>query len=145
MAEGSISNRGAGLLQGVRVLSVDDDLPSARLVAAIVEHEGAVARVATSAEEALEILPAFDPDVVVLDLVLPRMSGQWLARHIKADPARKDLILVSVSVIDPRDAAVIAREIGFNAHMSKPVDTRTFVSQLVGCLGGDAGGAGAAT
>jgi CheY-like chemotaxis protein len=122
-------------LRGIRVLSIDQDGPSARLVAALAEHAGGEAIVAASAEQALALIPQFEPRLIVLELTLPRMSGTLLARQLKADPATSHITLISTSAISRPDAQRIAFEAGCVAHIAKPVDVQTLLSTLVRSVG----------
>jgi two-component system, cell cycle response regulator DivK len=124
----------ASSLAGVPVLIVEDDAASAKLMSIVLSAEGCEVRVMTSAEEALQALKTFAARVLVLDLILPRMSGLLLAQRLKADPATRDLIIIAVSVLGSTSAEELAREAGCAAYVNKPFDTLSFPSLVRDCL-----------
>lgn len=123
-------------LEDVRVLVVESDIQAARMRSAVLEREGAEVRVAASAEDALAELQAFSADAVVLDLVLPRMSGLLLARRLKQSAATRKAVLIAVSPIDSPHTAQLARAAGCATHLSKPVDVEVLPRILAECLKG---------
>jgi CheY-like chemotaxis protein len=123
-------------LASVRVLVVEDDPPSLKLVAAVLESEGCEVRSTRSAEEALEVLEVFRPRIVVIDLILPLASGLLLAEQLKADPATSDLVLVAVTAFNGSEAERTALSAGFSLYVRKPIDPDTFPELLLATLGG---------
>ena len=121
-------------LRGVPILVVEDDPPSAKLVALLLGQHGCVVRIATNAEDALKALEEFRPRLIVLDLVLPRMGGLLFAHHIKSDPRFCDTVIVAATVINGADVERIVRETGCAGYIRKPIDTETFAATLADCL-----------
>lgn len=117
-------------LQDVPVLVVDDDAASAKLFSILLRSEGCDVRVAQSAEEAFNVLERFRPRIIVLDLILPLMSGLLFAQHIKGDPATSDIILIAVTVFNGPDAERTALSAGCSAYLRKPIDALTFAEFL---------------
>ncbi len=114
----------------VPVLVVDDDAAGAKLASILLRNEGCDVRVAQSAEEAFNVLEHFRPRVIVLDLILPLMSGLLFAQHIKGDPATSDIVLVAVTVINGPDTERMALSSGCAAYLRKPIDALTFAERL---------------
>src|SRR5690606_8640531 len=77
-----------GTMEGVkqRVLIVDDNQDAARILSLGVEFLGSEVRVAHDGVEAVDLMAEFRPDVVLLDLGMPRMDGYEAARHIRNSP-----------------------------------------------------------
>jgi CheY-like chemotaxis protein len=109
----------------LRVLVVEDDPASAKLASVILRAEGCDVRVARSAEDAIAALATFRPTVILLDLVLPFMSGVLLAQRLKGDPATRDIVLIAVSAFDGGELERIAEEVGCAAFVHKPIDAPT--------------------
>lgn len=103
------------------------------LVAALT-GEGCEVRVATSAEEALDVLSGFEAAVMVLDLVLPRMSGLLLARRLKSVPSTRDMVIIAVSSLDGPETERLALEAGCGAYLKKPISPFTLASTIAGLL-----------
>jgi len=105
-----------------RILVVDDNVDAADALTALLELEGDEVRTVYSGEEAIDTLHHFAPDVVLLDLGLPGISGTDVARHMRAVPSTKDLTLIAITGWgQPHDRARTA-EAGFDFHFTKPVD-----------------------
>jgi two-component system, cell cycle response regulator DivK len=125
-----------GTLQGLSVLVVEDDPANAKLLAVFLRTEGCEARVASSAEEAIETLRAYHPNLMLLDLVLPRMSGFGLLEKMKADPDTRDIAIVAVSAMNGGETERRVRQAGGIAYFRKPIDLTRFSAQLTDSLGG---------
>lgn len=115
-------------MQGVPVLVVEDDTSSAKLLFVLLTEEGYDVRVARSAEEALAILPAFQPHVIVLDLVLPKMSGLLLAQRLKEDPSTRGIVVIAASSLNGPGTERLVEEAGCAAYVQKPIHTKTFAA-----------------
>ncbi|MGH8303560.1 MAG: ATP-binding protein, partial [Steroidobacteraceae bacterium] len=102
-----------------RILVVDANADSADTLAAILGTMGHRAEVAYSALSALSAVEHLRPDVVLLDLDLPRMSGYAVAQRLRAQPELRSTLLVALSG-DGDEAA--AQAAGFDRHLKKPID-----------------------
>ena len=121
-------------LEGLSILVVEDEEPAAKLFSIILSASGAVVRVVHSAEEALVVLDEWRPRFVVMDLVLPRMSGLVLAKVIRSLSWAGDMIVVAVSGLDGLETAPLAREFGCDAYFRKPIDIETFPAAIAALL-----------
>jgi CheY-like chemotaxis protein len=122
-------------LLGVRALIVDEPV-HAQMLGQLLAADGCETRSAPAAPEAFPVLSSFQPHAVVLELVLPGMSGLVLARMLKADPNTRDLVLVAMSSIDGPAVERMAIEVGCTALMRKPIDQRMFRRTLAWHLKG---------
>ncbi|MDR5740568.1 MULTISPECIES: ATP-binding protein [unclassified Caballeronia] len=104
------------------ILVVDDNVDAADALTALLELEGHEVRTVYSGEEAVDVLDHYSPEVVLLDLGLPGMSGYDVARRIRATPAIKDVTMIAITGWgQPQDRERTA-EAGFDFHFTKPVD-----------------------
>jgi CheY-like chemotaxis protein len=100
-----------------RVLIVDDE-PSVREVLALLfEQEGWAVRTAANGVEALEVLRGWQPDLILLDLMMPVMDGWQFRKEQKLDPAIADIPLVVITATGKRPVLVDAAEL-----VMKPLD-----------------------
>jgi len=125
-------------LTGVPILVVEDDPAGARLLAVLLTSSGSDVRIAHSAEEALTVLEEFPAQVVVVDLLLPRMNGLLLVQRIKAAPATRDVVVIAVSVVNGPETERLALERGCAAYVAKPIDIQTFAATVNAHLRGNA-------
>jgi PAS domain S-box-containing protein len=113
-----------------RVVVVDDNRDAADALVASLGLTGHEVRAAYSGGSALDTARAFKPDVVLLDIGLPGMSGYDVARAIRNDPALSSVLLVAITGWGQPDDRRKAREAGFDHHRVKPVDTGD-IEQLI--------------
>jgi PAS domain S-box-containing protein len=105
-----------------RILVVDDNKDSADSLSMMLGITGMDVRTAYDGLEAVAAAAAFNPDVVLLDIGLPKLNGYEAARRIREQPWGKDMVLVAVTGWGQEEDRRRSQEAGFNAHMVKPVD-----------------------
>jgi CheY-like chemotaxis protein len=113
-----------------RVLVVDDNADAAETLHTLLGLAGYEVRSAASGPEALSLLRDFSPELGLLDIGLPGMSGLELARAIRAQPALAGMMLVAVTGWGRDEDRERTREAGFDRHMTKPVDIGEVLSLL---------------
>jgi PAS domain S-box-containing protein len=115
-----------------RVLVVDDNVDAAESIAMLLRHWGNEVRMAHNGPQALEVATAFSPDVVVLDIGLPGMSGYEVAHHLREQPRFARTKLVAVTGYGKDEDRRRSQEVGFDRHLVKPVDPDQLQSILAG-------------
>jgi|SRR6266481_6105034 len=108
-------------MAGESILIVDDNLRYLTLVRALLTAEGYGVRTAVDAEEALEVLKAFHPRLILMDIQLPGMDGLALTRMLKTNTDTRDMTVVafSGSAITEQNAL----DSGCEGYIAKPIDT----------------------
>ena len=104
------------------VLIVDDNPQNLKLAKVILAAEGYEVKTAIDAEDALRILESFTPRLILMDLQLPRMDGLELTRRLKADPARRNVIIIALTAYAMKGDERKAFAAGCDDYMSKPID-----------------------
>lgn len=107
-----------------RVLVVDDNTDAATMLAALLTQLGHDVRTAGDGPAALSLLDGFTPDLALLDIGLPGMSGYELARRLRAREDCRDVRLVAVTGWGQPDDRRRSLDAGFDEHLTKPVDPR---------------------
>ena len=111
---------------GVRVLVVDDHRDSLDMLAVMLELHGAQTRTAASVAEAMDLIAAERPDIVISDLDMPKENGFVLVRRIQeTDPALPVVAMTAHDSSEMREEVLAA---GFRAHLAKPLDTGEFLA-----------------
>lgn len=113
-----------------RILVVDDNRDSANSLATFLKLFGNETYTAFDGREAVGVAAAIEPDVVLLDIGMPRMNGYDAARRIRAQPWGNRVILVAVTGWGQEQDRRKAHEAGFNCHLVKPVDPAALTSLL---------------
>ena len=121
-----------------KVLIVEDNDDSRELLCQLLDGAGLECRTASTGTSALEMLHGFAPDVAILDVGLPEMDGFELARRIRRDPAHAHTILIAVTGYGRASDHAASREVGFDGHLVKPVNTTQLLSLLSSIQNGDA-------
>jgi two-component system, cell cycle sensor histidine kinase and response regulator CckA len=111
-----------GPVRATRVLIVDDERPDRELLEVMLAGEGLDLQTAASGAEALAIVASDPPDLVVLDVKMPEMSGYEVARELKKDLATKSIPIVMVTALGDREARMLGLTAGAEDFLSKPVD-----------------------
>lgn len=106
-----------------RVLVVDDNVDAARSLAMLLTAWGHEASLAHDGPAALAEAARLAPDVVLLDIGLPRMDGYEVARRLRATPEGAGLLLIALTGYGQDEDRRRSREAGFDHHLVKPVDT----------------------
>ena len=105
-----------------RVLIVDDERLNIQLLEVMLEPEGYQLVTAGSGEAALEAVAHHPPDLVLLDIMMPGMTGYQVATRIKADPATRHIPIVMLSALDDRNSKAHGLSAGADAFLTKPVN-----------------------
>ncbi len=104
-----------------RVLVVDDNLDAAEGLAMLLSLRGHQVSTAYDGQSALERARQIDPDVVLLDIGLPRLDGFEVARRLRQEHSGRQMVLVALTGYGQERDRVRAREAGFDHHLLKPV------------------------
>ncbi|MGI2905983.1 PAS domain S-box protein [Tolypothrix sp. VBCCA 56010] len=125
------------ILEGLRVLVVDDEVDARELIAAMLEPLGVQVRAAASAIEALVALQAFQPDVLVSDIGMPGENGYALIRQLRAleqEQLRRipAVALTAYARAEDRTQALLA---GFQLHVPKPVNQAELAAVVANLAG----------
>ncbi len=111
-----------------RVLVADDNRDAAESLALLLTMHGHEVLVATDGVEALDAVLLFEPDVVMLDIGMPRLNGYDVARELRARGA--DLRLIALTGWGQTDDRLRAFDAGFDAHLTKPPDIESLLREL---------------
>jgi len=113
-----------------RVLVVDDVVENCMLIADYLESAGCEIATATSGPDALEQVKAAPPDLLLLDVEMPGMSGLEVCRRVKAAPATAMVPVVIVTAYSAVDDRVAALDAGADDFLAKPVEQNELVARV---------------
>ena len=114
----------------MKILVVEDEPASMKLAHLVLSSDGHEVTQAEAVDKAYEEISRSQPEVILLDLELPKLNGLELARTLKRDPARKQIVIVAVTSYPerfPQDEAMAA---GCDAYIVKPINTRKLTEQV---------------
>ena len=116
--------------QSLRILVVDDNIDGADVLSVMLSDEGQQVRTAYDGREAMDAASRERPDLVFLDIGLPKLDGYEVARLMRADPGLKDTYLVALTAFGSQADKAKALEAGFDMHVIKPIDPATIYAVL---------------
>lgn len=116
--------------KSLRVMIVDDNMDAADMLAMLIQHEGYEVTVAYQSKAALELGLTTAPDIFLLDLGLPEMDGNELARTLRARPQTAGATLIAVTGYGMESDKERARHAGFDHHFAKPIDAAKLIALL---------------
>lgn len=117
-----------------KVLVVDDTPANVKLLSDLLATRGYVVCTATNGEEALAKVAAERPDLVLLDVMMPGISGYDVCRRLRADPATALLPVVMCTSLDPHKERINGIEAGADDFLSKPVNQAELFARVKSLL-----------
>jgi twitching motility two-component system response regulator PilH len=112
------------------VLVVEDSPPQREMISALLKDNGLSVSSASDGVEALEQIQVTCPDIVVLDIVMPRMNGYELCRRLKDNPKTKELPIVMCSTKGEEFDRYWGMRQGADAYISKPFQPQELVGTV---------------
>jgi len=104
-----------------RVLVAEDNAQGAELMEAFLSGTEYEVRIATDGEASLRIAREWKPDLILLDVMMPKLSGFEVCKRLKSDPATRDVAVIMVTALDQPSDVERAVEVGTNDFLTKPI------------------------
>ncbi|MCO6437718.1 MAG: response regulator [Phycisphaerae bacterium] len=136
IAAGPIADRGLIVIMCAKdqrpvVLLVEDNPQNLELLQAYLEDVPEVrVLTATNGLEAMRLVAEESPAIVLLDIMMPKMSGFEVCKRIKSDPATRDIVVIMITALNEPGDVERAAECGTDDYLSKPIDRRALVEQI---------------
>ena len=117
-------------LTGRRILVVDDAVDCRESLGEVLRIAGGDVRTASDGVAGLEAAAVFDPEIVLLDIRMPKMDGYETARQLRASPRGEKLILIALTGWGQPEHIEKSKLAGFDEHMTKPVEVDVLLRRL---------------
>src|SRR5262245_10553963 len=117
-----------------RVVIVDDNADAAEALALLLELGGYESHTAHDGPSGISLITQVKPDIVLLDIGLPRIDGYQVARTLRSTPGLEHLALIAVSGYSHDEARQHSLDAGFDHHLVKPVGSDELLSLLAQLL-----------
>lgn len=118
-----------------KILVVEDDLVTQRMLSARLEITGYDVITASDGEEALNKARKENPDLLILDLMLPKMTGYEVCRMLKFDDKYKKIPIIILSSLDQQDEREKAVKAGADTYVIKPFDLELLLVKIKDFIG----------
>jgi CheY-like chemotaxis protein len=115
-----------------RVLVVDDNADALESLSRIVTHMGNEVRRAHDGLEAIDVAREFRPDVVLMDLGMPRLNGYEAVRRLRQEPWAREVTIVATTGWGQDEDRRRTADAGFDRHLVKPIDITSLREVLAG-------------
>jgi CheY-like chemotaxis protein len=113
-----------------RVLVVDDNADELSMLVTTLRYEGYSVQMAYNGLDGLKLATQWRPDFVLLDIGLPDLDGYEVARRLRAEPEIRGIRLIAVTAHGRESDVAQAREVGFDGHITKPVEFRNLLMMM---------------
>ena len=113
-----------------RVLIAEDNPQGAELFEAYLSACDYELRIAADGEQTLKLVAEWHPDLIVLDVMMPRISGFEVCKRLRADPATRDIAVLMVTALDQPSDIERAIDAGTTDFVSKPIEKNTLLLRV---------------
>jgi len=114
------------------VLIVDDEEPLARILAFAFQNEGCVVDVATDGIDCMNRISRFEPAVVLMDIMMPRLDGLETIRLLRQNRAHRDIVIVAMSARGGAELEALTMAAGADLFVSKPFEIGKTIDTVLG-------------
>jgi DNA-binding response OmpR family regulator len=113
-----------------KVLIVDDEANIVISLEFLMEQAGYEIRIAQNGQEAMEAVENFQPDLILLDVMMPKINGFDVCRRIREDPARKNVKIVMLTAKGREVEVTKGLALGADAYITKPFSTKELMAEV---------------
>ncbi|MBI3926488.1 MAG: response regulator [Armatimonadetes bacterium] len=117
------------------IVIADDEPYVLRSLEFILKKEGYRVVTATNGEDAYDRINTENPDLVLLDIQMPKMDGNTVCKKLREDPGRQDLYIVMITAKGQEADRIQSLELGANEYITKPFSPRKLVARVKEILG----------
>ncbi len=117
-----------------RILIVDDELDNLNLASDFLEFSGAKTCKAKDGQAGLDLLESFNPNMILLDLGMPRLDGWEMQRRLRTRPELARVPIIALTALAMKADAERVRAAGFDGYVTKPFRVKALFDALIGCV-----------
>jgi two-component system alkaline phosphatase synthesis response regulator PhoP len=126
----SSNSKNSADLSGSTILLVDDNAQNLELMQAFLEELPCKIHTASDGIEAIEKIERYLPDLLILDVMMPRMSGFEVCQKIKSQPSTRDIVVIMVTALHEVSDYERAVECGTDEFITKPVNKLELLTRV---------------
>ena len=117
-----------------RILIADDNAQGLELLEAYLSGTDYAVETATDGEETLRKVQTFQPDLLLLDIMMPKISGFVVCKRLKSDPATQNIVVLMITALDQPHDIDKAVEAGTNDFLTKPINKTELLLRIKAAL-----------
>lgn len=113
-----------------KVLIVDDIPENIQTLGEMIKDFDLDVKIAEGGQEAIDIIDSFTPDIILLDLMMPRVNGWDVIDHVRKKYSKNEMVIIVVSLLNNKDNIDECYELGVNDYITKPVIKARLTSSI---------------
>ena len=113
-----------------KVLIVDDIPENIQNLGEMIKDFDLDVKIAEGGEEAINIIDSYTPDIILLDLMMPRVNGWDVIDHVRKKYSKNEMVIIVVSLLSNKDNIDECYELGANDYIIKPVIKARLISSI---------------
>lgn len=126
----TVSKPSAGGSPPARILIADDNPQGAELLEAYLADGNYELKIASDGEQTLQLIHSWHPDLILLDIMMPRMSGFEVCKRLRADPSTANLAVLMITALDQPSDIDRAVDAGTDEFLSKPINKSELILRV---------------
>lgn len=117
-----------------RILIADDHPQGVELLEAYLSSADYELQTAADGEETMRKVAEWKPDLILLDVMMPKLSGFEVCKRLKSDPATRDIVILMITALDQSSDIDRAVEVGTNDYLTKPINKTELLLRVKAAL-----------
>ncbi len=113
-----------------KVLIVDDIPENIQTLGEMIKDFDLDVKIAEGGQEAIDIIDSYTPDIILLDLMMPRVNGWDVIDHVREKYSKNEMVIIVVSLLNNKDNIDECYELGVNDYINKPVIKARLTSSI---------------
>lgn len=118
------------IMNKYKVLIVDDSPENIQTLGEMIKDFDLDVKIAEGGQEAIDIIDSCTPDIILLDLMMPRVNGWDVIDHVRKKYSKNEMVIIVVSLLNNKDNIDECYELGVNDYITKPVIKARLTSSI---------------
>ena len=116
------------LFENKKILIVDDEIDIIEIIGYTLKKEGFNYRSALDGEQCLNMIESYNPDIVLLDIMMPKLTGVEVCRILRNNPKYNNIIIIFLSALNDELSQIRALEEGGDEYITKPISPKLLLA-----------------
>ena len=118
------------IMNKYKVLIVDDIPENIQTLGEMIKDFDLDVKIAEGGQEAINIIDSYTPDIILLDLMMPRVNGWDVIEHVREKYSKNEMVIIVVSLLNNKDNIDECYDMGINDYITKPVIKARLTSSI---------------
>ena len=118
------------IMNKYKVLIVDDIPENIQNLGEMIKDFDLDVKIAEGGQEAIDIIDSYTPDIILLDLMMPRVNGWDVKEHVREKYSKNEMVIIVVSLLNNKDNIDECYDMGINDYITKPVIKARLTSSI---------------